>query len=145
VLETQDFLWKKYVPHAGLWGGGEMPVFPEDYGGFANRREYEIFHWYQEQYEVLPGWWKKIGAIFKILKGTKRIRIVLEDVGYVRNHVNKADEIQAWYNKEYEVLPKWYKSFGQFLRVLMGRRRWGRNTSSQLPTNGHLPNSHIVS
>jgi predicted HAD superfamily hydrolase len=114
--ETADFLWKKCVPHAGLWGDGELSVVWGDYGGFSSRREFELFNWYQERYERMPGWFKKLGQLFKILRGTKRIRIVLEDVGYVRNQATKAEEIQAWYNKEYEVLPRWYKKLGEFIR-----------------------------
>lgn len=128
-----DFLWKKYVPFAPLWSGGARPGAREGYGGFANRREYEIFKWYEEQYETLPGWFKKIGQLFKILRGTKRIRIVLEDVGYVVNRASKADEIQSWYNKEYEVLPRWYKRFGQFLRILLGRRGWTNKNDQSTP------------
>lgn len=111
-----EYLWKKYVPHAGLWGDGELPEVWGGYGGFANQRELEIFNWYQERYERMPGWFKKLGQLFKILRGTKRIRIVLEDVGYVRNRATKAEEIQAWYDKEYEVLPRWYKKLGEFIR-----------------------------
>ncbi|HVS96779.1 MAG TPA: rhamnan synthesis F family protein [Puia sp.] len=114
--KPKDFLWKRYVPDAPLWRGDVMPVTREKYGGFANRREFEIFNWYQDRYERLPGWFKKLGQLFKILRGTKRVRIVLEDVGYVRNQPTKAEEIQAWYEKEYEILPKWYKKFGEILR-----------------------------
>lgn len=111
-----EYLWKKCVPHAALWGDGLLPEVTGNYGGFANRREFEIFSWYQERYERMPGWFKKLGQLFKILRGTKRIRVVLEDVGYARNQATKAEEIQAWYNKEYEVLPRWYKKLGDFIR-----------------------------
>jgi hypothetical protein len=115
-VAVENFLWKKYVPHAGLWGDGELPEVWGNYGGFASRRELEIFNSYQERYERMPGWFKKLGQLFKILRGTKRVRIVLEDVGYVRNQPTKAEEIQAWYDKEYEVLPRWYKKLGEFIR-----------------------------
>ncbi|HWB90208.1 MAG TPA: rhamnan synthesis F family protein [Puia sp.] len=124
-----DCLWKKYVPQAPLWGNGVAPVAAAaSYGASFGRQEQEIFSWYQEQYEVMPGWYKKIGQCFKVLFGTKRIRIVLEDVNYVPNRPTKAEEIQAWYDKEYEVLPGWYKRFGQFIRLLMGRRSWKSQT-----------------
>jgi hypothetical protein len=35
---------------------------------------------------------------------------------------NRADETLNWYKKEYEVLPMWYKRFGQLIRVIMGKR-----------------------
>ncbi|HET6255800.1 MAG TPA: HAD-IA family hydrolase [Puia sp.] len=123
-----DHLWKRYVPEAALWAdAGPAPV---EYGQFANRLEYEIFDWYRQQYEELPAWYKRIGQLFKILKGKKRLRIVLEDVGYVRERATKAQEIQAWYDKEYEVLPRWYKRFGQFVRIAMGKRTWRTTTQS---------------
>ena len=59
-----------------------------------------------------------------MLCGTKRIRIVLEDIDYGRRPQTKADEIQAWYDKEYEVLPRWFKRIGQLIRILMGKRGW---------------------
>ncbi|HEX3933584.1 MAG TPA: hypothetical protein VHW43_02825, partial [Puia sp.] len=130
---SSDFLWKKYVPVTSLWSNGVVPVAREYHPGFASRREYEIFTWYREQYESLPGWFKKIGQLFKVVRGTKRIRIGLEDVGYVRNQSTKADEIQAWYDKEYEVLPRWYKKFGQFLRILQGKRGWTNGTDQSTP------------
>lgn len=33
-----------------------------------------------------------------------------------------AKEIQDYYNREYEILPLWYKRFGQVLKVLTGKR-----------------------
>lgn len=131
---AEDFLWKKYVPQAPLWGNGACLTPAKKYGGFANPREYEIFSWYQEQYEIMPGWFKKIGQLIKLACGTKRIRISLEDVGYIPTRATKAEEIQAWYDKEYEVLPRWYKRFGQFIRLLMGRRTWHSRTNDQIHT-----------
>jgi hypothetical protein len=68
-----------------------------------------------------------------VLLGTKRIRITLEDVNYRRNQATKAEEIQAWYSKEYEVLPRWYKSFGQFIRILQGKRGWRSQSGKSNP------------
>ncbi len=34
----------------------------------------------------------------------------------------KSYEIQNWYNKEYEVLPLWYKRVGHIIKILSGRR-----------------------
>lgn len=36
---------------------------------------------------------------------------------------NRADEIQEWYNKEYEVLPTWFKRFGHVIKYLSGNRK----------------------
>jgi len=35
---------------------------------------------------------------------------------------NRAQEILEWYKKEYELLPMWYKRFGQIIKVLLGKR-----------------------
>lgn len=35
---------------------------------------------------------------------------------------NKLVEVTAWYEKEYEALPLWYKRFGHLLKVVYGRR-----------------------
>jgi len=35
---------------------------------------------------------------------------------------SKAKQIQDWYNKEYEVLPLWYKRIGHIIKILTGKR-----------------------
>jgi hypothetical protein len=35
---------------------------------------------------------------------------------------HRADEIFEWYKNEYEVLPIWYKQFGQIIKVFKGKR-----------------------
>ena len=35
---------------------------------------------------------------------------------------NRAHAILEWYKKEYELLPMWYKKFGQIIKVLTGKR-----------------------
>ncbi len=35
---------------------------------------------------------------------------------------NRANETLEWYKKEYEVLPMWYKKFGQIIKVFKGKR-----------------------
>lgn len=35
---------------------------------------------------------------------------------------SQAKELQEYYNKEYEILPKWYKQFGHLLKVVIGKR-----------------------
>jgi hypothetical protein len=32
------------------------------------------------------------------------------------------DAVVDWYNKEYEVLPLWYKRFGHIIKVMKGKR-----------------------
>ncbi|MEO5592915.1 MAG: hypothetical protein ABIR15_10655 [Chitinophagaceae bacterium] len=34
-------------------------------------------------------------------------------------------EVLDWYHKEYETLPRWYKQFGQIIKVIMGKRSFG--------------------
>jgi hypothetical protein len=36
----------------------------------------------------------------------------------------RADELLAWYHKEYEALPLWYKRFGHIVKVLSGKRKF---------------------
>ncbi|HLI93600.1 MAG TPA: hypothetical protein VKU83_08325, partial [Puia sp.] len=134
ALSQADFLWKRYVPAAPLWFEKPAPAIRPAFGGFATRKEYEIFTWYREQYESLPGWYKAVGQLLKVIRGTKRIRLLLEDVNYVPAAGTKADEIQGWYDKEYEVLPRWYKSFGQLIRILMGKRGWSGAKNKTIAT-----------
>jgi len=44
---------------------------------------------------------------------------------------NKVDYLESnrqiiidWYNKEYEILPLWYKRFGHIIKVIMGKRKF---------------------
>src|SRR5579872_1629890 len=75
ALSQADFLWKRYVPAAPLWFEKPAPAIRPAFGGFATRKEYEIFTWYREQYESLPGWYKAVGQLLKVIRGTKRIRL----------------------------------------------------------------------
>lgn len=49
-----------------------------------------------------------------------------EEVRQLQGQVNleriRANEILAWYRKEYEVLPGWYKKFGHIIKVFKGKR-----------------------
>jgi hypothetical protein len=38
---------------------------------------------------------------------------------------NEYYSIIKWYEKEYEILPIWYKRFGHIIKVLMGKRKFG--------------------
>ena len=42
----------------------------------------------------------------------------------VLKSVHEATELQTYYDKEYEVLPTWYKRFGHVLKFLMGNRNF---------------------
>lgn len=42
----------------------------------------------------------------------------------VLKSVHEATELQLYYDKEYEVLPIWYKRFGHILKLLMGKRNF---------------------
>lgn len=39
-----------------------------------------------------------------------------------KEYTTSGREIQEWYNKEYEVLPIWYKRFGHIIKVFQGQR-----------------------
>ncbi len=95
----------------------------KELGGFATEHEFEIYNWYHTKYEVLPGWYKKIGHVLKVMKGKKRLKLTLEDKNVKKEFNSKSEEIQAWYDKEYEVLPRWYKIFGRLVRIVSGKEK----------------------
>jgi hypothetical protein len=76
--------------------------------------------YYNKVYEQLPGWYKKIGTILKIV-------FLKRELMYYINKKHKKvflDIIQAlptekqiitWYYYEYEILPGWYKRIGSGL------------------------------
>lgn len=45
-----------------------------------------------------------------------------EERNRVDEECNRADATLAWYKKEYEVLPAWYKRFGHIIKVIKGKR-----------------------
>lgn len=45
--------------------------------------------------------------------------VLQKELEYLREN---RDNIQNWYNKEYEALPTWYKRFGHIIKVLTGKR-----------------------
>ena len=103
-----------------------MPDTPSlrSYGDFETPIDKEVFDWYMKEYEALPDWYKKIGHIVKVARGSKKMRIVLEDKNAsTGGFKSKAEEIQAWYDKEYEVLPGWFKKFGHMIKILAGKKK----------------------
>lgn len=85
------------------------------------RRVEEINKKYHLEYENLPGWYKKVGALIKIIFGKVGF-------GYFFNKRQKQDfidllrtlpqdkQMQIWHYYEYEILPGWYKKLGNRLR-----------------------------
>ena len=51
----------------------------------------------------------------------------------------RADETLQWYIKEYEVLPMWYKRFGQLIKVMIGKRTLGSLMNNKPGKNGTIP------
>ena len=59
----------------------------------------------------------------------KQISLINELENYkthitVLKSVHEATELQLYYDKEYEVLPIWYKRFGHILKFIMGKRNF---------------------
>jgi predicted HAD superfamily hydrolase len=124
-----------YNPQKCLWQNGINVLLPgnkklaEPVNGTANRLletplDKQIFDWYAREYEALPDWYKKVGHVVKLLTGKKRLRIVVEDTRPATGHFKtKAEEIQAWYDKEYEATPGWFKKFGHVIKVIYGKKK----------------------
>lgn len=83
-------------------------------------KESQIADWYYHQYEVLPGWYKKIGHLIKAVLGKRSFKSLLQ-----RNDKEEASTIsvQQWYNNEYEILPLWYKRVGHIIKIMTGKRK----------------------
>jgi hypothetical protein len=81
--------------------------------------EYKAY--YTKVYEELPAWYKKFGALLKILLlkrelwyyVSKRHRKIFFDMIYA---LPDEKQIKTWYYFEYEILPGWYKWIGKLLR-----------------------------
>ena len=57
----------------------------------------------------------------------ERIRIEAKLIGedqarQIAHEKNRANELLAWYHREYEALPIWYKRFGHIIKVFTGKR-----------------------
>lgn len=85
----------------------------------AHPDDFSALKKYQEQYERLPGVYKKIGTFLKIITGkTPYMR------HFSKRHKNtfinflgflpEDKRVEAWYYYEYEVLPAWYKNIGSW-------------------------------
>ncbi len=75
---------------------------------------------------------------FKLESYAYSLKVIREEAAYhmtevlrLRNELqrgqfeaeqSRANEILAWYHKEYEVLPLWYKRFGHIIKVFKGKR-----------------------
>jgi hypothetical protein len=98
-----------------LYGSGQKGRPPESV--------FDTLNWYHKEYDALPGWYKKIGLVFKVMKGHKRIQIHFVNKSLkislrhkvTVNELNKGDFIRNWYFHEYEVLPQWFKKFGKMI------------------------------
>lgn len=66
-----------------------------------------------EIYALLNDAERKIGALTMESESKDKKIVHLEE---------KCSEIDSWYQKEYEVLPMWYKKFGHIVKVINGRR-----------------------
>jgi len=84
---------------------------------------FELLKRYHTEYEALPMWYKKIGQIFKIMAGHKKIKVEFRNRRFkvsfrhkiTVSELDKARYVKNWYYHEYDVLPKWYKKFGKLI------------------------------
>jgi hypothetical protein len=69
---------------------------------------------------------KRLEKAFRDLQ--RKYTATAEELQHQRQYVDilrtehAAREIQDYYDREYEVLPLWYKRFGHLVKVLMGKR-----------------------
>jgi hypothetical protein len=58
----------------------------------------------------------------------KKFLSISGELGNYKTHIevmrssHEAKSLQDYYNKEYEILPLWYKRLGHFVKVLTGKR-----------------------
>ena len=82
---------------------------------------FNVLHSYHRTYESLPMWYKKIGQLFKIASGNKKVYVEMKNRKLKvklkhRKEVDQNDKlnfIRNWYYHEYDVLPGWYKKIGK--------------------------------
>lgn len=81
--------------------------------------DFSLLKKYQDQYERLPGTYKKIGTFLKIITGKtpylrhfskKQKNTYINFLGFLPED----KKIEVWYYYEYEVLPTWYKRLGSW-------------------------------
>ncbi len=72
--------------------------------------------WYADTLKYINGSGEHLRAYAMAPSGGK---ITQHTNGFQTSH---AAQIQEWYNKEYEVLPGWYKKFGHLIKVAQGHR-----------------------
>ncbi|OJW32035.1 MAG: hypothetical protein BGO54_16585 [Sphingobacteriales bacterium 46-32] len=100
----------------GVVSDQAIPLFAGQIPLLENRDKYlQIKQMYFEVYEKTPGWYKKLGHLIKLMQGNKRIKIKLVEKGGKENYKETPEDISQWYHIQYEVLPKWYKRFGEKL------------------------------
>ncbi len=142
VPPIAEIINKNYIPGKFLWRQASDVIKNEEiktlsnqlllhnarYAGlnqlfFDTSLDKEIYDWYQKEFESLPVWYKKINKLIQLKNGTIRIRIVLESKDQHHKFNSKAEEIQEWYNREYERMPKWYKITGHIIKILSGQKK----------------------
>jgi hypothetical protein len=80
-----------------------------------NNLNADIYQFYieKEEFEVERELWRKRTLLYQdFLSLSKRVQ---EKEYY---------DVVNWYQKEYEILPTWYKRFGHIIKVMMGKRRF---------------------
>ena len=142
VPPIAEIINKNYIPGKFLWRQASDVIKNEEiktlsnqlllhnarYAGlnqlfFDTSLDKEIYDCYQKEFESLPVWYKKINKLIQLKNGTIRIRIVLESKDQHHKFNSKAEEIQEWYNREYERMPKWYKITGHIIKILSGQKK----------------------
>lgn len=111
-----NYRYTNFLNTNGVIVDQTAPLFAGQIPMLENRDRYlQIRQMYFEVYEKTPGWYKKLGHLIKFIQGNKRIRIQLTEKGAKENYKETPEDISQWYHIQYEVLPKWYKRFGERL------------------------------
>ncbi len=80
----------------------------------------QIYHW-KMRVKTLQD--KNVTAETRLSAAILEIENLYTYLDIIRSN-SQAKELQEYYNKEYEILPKWYKKLGHLLKVLMGKRNF---------------------
>ncbi|MET0638213.1 MAG: hypothetical protein ABWZ25_19440 [Chitinophagaceae bacterium] len=74
---------------------------------------------------------ERIRELLKLNAGLKTKNGLLEEelknyrtYNKILQTIHPDRELQRFYDREYEALPRWYKRFGHIIKAIMGKRRW---------------------
>lgn len=76
--------------------------------------------WYVYEHERLTQEKKNLQVVSTSNQNLQfEVEKLTNEIKFLQSNRNKVVE---WYNKEYEILPRWYKQFGHIIKVILGKR-----------------------